>query len=139
MILILIFGCSYNKKSDILQKNKEIATKYHDLNPADIDSILTDNFIGRQGNNLFTWNRDDHRKYLSNGSYKKDSIFNQIAEGDWVATRFVRTGDYNGDTVKVEIMHFKRFENGKIAEIWEYPDYRMVKEIYDKAEAKEIK
>jgi predicted ester cyclase len=55
-----------------------------------------------------------------------DSIFYHIAEGDWVATRFVRTAEYQGDTVKFEAMHFKRFENGKIAEIWEYGDSKQV-------------
>jgi predicted ester cyclase len=30
--------------------------------------------------------------------------------------------DWNGKRVSVEAMHFKRFENGKIAEIWEYGD-----------------
>jgi len=46
----------------------------------------------------------------------------KIAEGDWVATRFYRTVDYNGKRIVVEVMHFKRFEDGKIAEIWEYAD-----------------
>jgi predicted ester cyclase len=109
-----------------LQKNKEIAAKYHKLNPSDIDVILTENFIGRNEKSRFTWNRENHRNYLSNGKFKTDSIFYQIAEGNWVATRFVRTMELNGDTVKIEAMHFKRFENGKIAEIWEYTDTKQV-------------
>jgi len=145
-ILILFISCSYDKKSSEndqksseIKKNKEIATKYHDLNANDVDSILTVNFIGRNAKNLFTWNRENHREYLSNGLYKKDSIIQQVAEGDLVATRFVRTMDYTGDTVKVEVMHFKRFENGKIAEIWEYTDYMQAKEIMDKSETKKKK
>ena len=145
-ILILFISCSYDKKSSEndqksseIKKNKEIATKYHDLNANDVDSILTVNFIGRNAKNLFTWTRENHREYLSNGLYKKDSIIQQVAEGDLVATRFVRTMDYTGDTVKVEVMHFKRFENGKIAEIWEYTDYMQAKEIMDKSETKKKK
>lgn len=134
-VILLAFSCSIQQKSDETQKNKEISALYHKLNSNDIDSILTDNFIGRTGKDLHTWNREDHRGYLTNGSFKKDSVFSQIAEGDLVATRFIRTGEYEGDTVKVEIMQFKRFENGKIAEIWEYWDHGMIKEMEDRAEA----
>ena len=122
VILILTSGSIYGQKNNEVQKNKEIAVKYHQLNPNDIDVILTDNFIGRHEKNQSTWNREDHRNFLTNSGYKEDSIFHQIAEGDWVATRFFRNIEWNGDTVKVEVMHFKRFENGKIAEIWEYGD-----------------
>ena len=122
VILILTSGSIYGQKNNEIQKNKKIAVKYHQLNPDDIDVILSDNFIGRHEKSLFTWNRENHRQYLTNGIYKEDSIFHQIAEGDWVATRFFRKIEWNGDTVKVEAMHFKRFENGKIAEIWEYGD-----------------
>lgn len=126
LILTFTIGCKNDQVNTELQKNKEIATKYHELNPENIDIILTDNFIGRHAKDRFTWSKEDHRKYLSNGEFKKDSIFNQVAEGNWVATRFIRTGLLNGDTVSVECMHFKRFDNGKIAEIWEYFDPRQI-------------
>jgi hypothetical protein len=126
VILILTFGSISCQKNNEIQKNKEIAVKYHNLNPDDIEAILSDNFIGRNEKSRFTWNRENHREYLTNGIYKEDSIFYQIAEGDWVATRFFRKGEWKGDTVKYEMMHFKRFENGKIAEIWEYGDTRQV-------------
>ena len=126
LALILTSCCIYGQANKEIQKNKEIATKYHELNPDNIDIILTDNFIGRQAKNSFTWNKEDHRKYLSNGESKKDSILNQIAEGNLIATRFIRTGISDGDTVSVEIMQFKRFEDGKIAEIWEYFDPRQL-------------
>lgn len=122
--LILIFASvnlNGQKKSEI-QKNKEVAAKYHLLNPANIDDILAPNFIGRNEKSRHTWDRESHRKYLTNGKYKVDSVFYQIAEGDWVATRFFRRMEWQGDTVTFEAMHFKRFENGKIAEIWEYGD-----------------
>ncbi len=126
LALILTSGCIYGQGNKEMQKNKEIATKYHELNPDNVDIILTDNFIGRHAKNRFTWNKEDHRKYLSNGDSKKDTILNQIAEGNWVATRFIRTEISNGDTLSAEVMHFKRFEDGKIAEIWEYFDPRQV-------------
>jgi hypothetical protein len=145
-ILILFFSCSYNQKSSKndqkiseIERNKEISAKYHELNANDIDSILTDNFMGRTAKDLHTWNKEEHRRYLSSDSYKKDSVIQQVAEGNWVATRFVRTMDYEGDTGKIEGMQFKRFENGKIAEIWEYWDYQQIKEIIDKSETKEKK
>lgn len=128
-ITIILFCTSvslYGQKNIEVEKNKAIATKYHDLNPDNIDAILAENFIGRNEKGRHTWNRENHRKYLTNGSFKVDSIFYQIAEGNWVATRFFRRGEYKGDTVTVELMHFKRFENGKISEIWEYGDSRQV-------------
>ncbi|MCU0473668.1 MAG: ester cyclase [Bacteroidales bacterium] len=126
VILILTFGSISCQKNNEIQQNKEIAVKYHNLNADDIEAILSDNFIGRNEKSRFTWNRENHREYLTNGIYKEDSIFYQIAEGDWVATRFFRKGEWKGDTVKYEMMHFKRFENGKIAEIWEYGDTRQI-------------
>ncbi|GEM_PF-2464579 len=122
LVLIFVSASLQGQKKNEAQKNKEIAAKYHELNPANIDAILTANFIGRNEKSRHTWNRENHRQYLTNGRYKVDSIFYQIAEGDWVATRFFRRMEWQGDTVTFEGMHFKRFENGKIAEIWEYGD-----------------
>ncbi len=107
-------------------ENKNIAATYHELNADDIDMILTGDFIGQTEKGRHTWNRENHRNYLTNGDYKRDSIFHQVAEGNWVATRFFREMLWNGDTVQVEAMHFKRFEDGKIAEIWEYGDTKQV-------------
>jgi len=73
-----------------------------------------------------TWNLENHKSFLSNGTFKKDSILQQVAEGDWVATRFVRTLDWQGQRVKFEAMQFKRSENGKIAEIYEYGDLKQI-------------
>lgn len=136
IVVVSIIGCSTNQSGQDVTVNKAISTKYHLLKAEDVDAILADNFIGRTGDNLFTWNKENHRKYLSNGFSKSDSIFSQIAEGNYVTTRFVRRFLNKGDTARVEIMHFKRFENGKIVEIWEYWDYMMAKKYMDQAEAK---
>ena len=133
LVLLIAVSCGQSKTDSeneaateemkrSIEANKKIATKYHDLNPDNIDVIFTEDFIGR-GENGHTWNREDHREYLSNGRYKVDSIFRQIAEDDWAATMFTRTMEYQGDTISLPVMHFKRFENGKIAEVWEYYDY----------------
>ncbi|HUW92212.1 MAG TPA: nuclear transport factor 2 family protein [Bacteroidales bacterium] len=131
LVLSFTYGCKNDQVNTKLQKNKEIATRYHDLNPNDIDTILAADFIGRNEKSRFTWNVEDHRKYLTNGDYKVDAILQQVAEGNWVATRFVRTGIREGDTLQYEMMHFKRFENGKIAEIWEYGDSRQVETVIE--------
>jgi predicted ester cyclase len=132
LVLILIFAlsCGQSKTdssadeaSSSTEHNRKFATMYHDLNPDNIDTLFTEDFKGH-GENGFAWDREKHRNYLSNGSYKVDTIKHQVAEGDWVATWFVRTGLYRGDTISVPIMHFKRFEDGKIAELWEYADFR---------------
>jgi len=116
---------SYIQKP-VVNDNKKVARKYHELKAEDVNSILCDDFIGRNEKSRHTWNAEQHIKYLSNGVYKKDSIFHQTAEGNWVTTRFVRTMDWNGKRVSAEMMHFKKFRNGKIAEIWEYGDTRQV-------------
>ena len=106
--------------------NKNTAALYHELKPENVDLILTEGFFGQNEKGRHTWDRENHHRYLSNGRYKRDSIFYQVAEGDWVATRFFREMLWNGDTVKFEGMHFKRFEEGKIAEIWEYADSQQI-------------
>ena len=120
--LLLFAGIAFSQNKADIERNQKVSTIYHELKAENIDAILTEDFIGRNEKGRHTWNREDHRKYLSNGNYKKDIILEQVAEGDWVATRFERTMDWNGKRVSVEVMQFKRFENGKIAEIWEYAD-----------------
>jgi hypothetical protein len=131
LVLSFAYGCKNDQGNAQLQKNKEIAIRYHDLNPNDIDTILAADFIGRNEKSRFTWNVADHRKYLNNGDNKVDNILQQVAEGNWVATRFVRTWVEAGDTLQYEMMHFKRFENGKISEIWEYGDSRQADTVID--------
>ncbi|MBN1132566.1 MAG: hypothetical protein JXR52_01470 [Bacteroidales bacterium] len=103
-------------------KIKQVAATYHELNPENVDLILTEDFKG-WGENGHTWDRESHRAFLSNGVFKKDSIINQVAEGNWVTTRFIRTMDYREERISAPAMHFKRFEGNKIAELWEYFDY----------------
>jgi ketosteroid isomerase-like protein len=111
------------------EENKRVARMYHDLNPDDVENILTPGFIGRHAPKRdFTWRRDAHKRFLTNNSDMKDTIHEQIAEGEWVATRFTRTGTYQGRYGEVDFMHLKRFEEGKIAELWEYFDSRELDE-----------
>ena len=121
--LVFIAGIAFGQNKADIEKNKRIATLYHELKAENVDAILAENFKGHhekgRGN---IWDKESHRRFLSNGRYKKDSIFQQVAEEDWVATRFFREMMWNGDTAIFEAMHFKRFEDGKIAEIWEYAD-----------------
>lgn len=132
LMLMVAFSCSQFKTdssnneatteaADLTEQNKKIAAKYHDLNPDDIDEIFTEGFTGHGENH--DWDLESHRNYLSSERYMVDSIFCQIAEGDWVATMFTRTMDYQENRISVPIMHFKRFEDGRIAEVWEYYDY----------------
>ncbi|MHC4621331.1 MAG: ester cyclase [Planctomycetota bacterium] len=108
-----------------VEENKEVARRYHDLNPDEVEDILTPDFIGRHSSG-WTWNRDNHKDYWSQERDFKDTIHEQIAEGEWVATRFTRTGTHQDRHVEVDAMHFKRFEDGKIAEIWEYFDSKQL-------------
>ena len=102
------------------EENRRIAALYHELKPDNIDLILTDDFIGRWENDRHVWNKESHRNFLSSNTNMTDSVYNHVVEGDWVATRFRRSGKYQGRDVNAEIMQFKRFQDGRIAEIFEY-------------------
>ena len=108
------------------ENNLKIANMYHDTNPEDVDMILTKEFSGRNEEYKNTWDRESHRNFLSNHPNIKDTIFSQIGDGDLIATRFTRSMNYQGKDVNVDAIHFKRFENGKIAEIWELSDTKQV-------------
>ena len=120
--LSFVISTSY----DNVEKNKEIATIYHDTNPDNVDKILTEEFSGFNEEYKNTWNKEGHQNFLSNHPEIKDTIYSQIGEGDLIATRFTRSMNYQGKDVNVDAIHFKRFENGKIAEIWEFSDTKEV-------------
>jgi hypothetical protein len=130
ILALVLFSCNStvsdesasDQDAERLATLKELAAMYHDLDPATIDSLLTEDFTG-YGENGHTWDRESHRRFLSNGNYKVDSIIRQVAEGDWVCTHFSRTMFYQGDTLTVPAMHFKHFKGDKIFELWEYFDY----------------
>jgi hypothetical protein len=108
---------------DIVDQNLKTSETYHKLNPDDIDNLLTDDFIGRNEKSRFTWNKGNHLNFwTSNRGTARDSIYGQLAQGDWVATIFMRKMRWQGKDVESEGMHFKRFEDGKIAEIYEFGD-----------------
>ena len=106
-----------------LEENKKIASMYHDLNQADVENILTPDFVGRHPGG-FTWDRESHKQFVTNNL--TDTIHEQIAEGDLVATRFTRTGTVGNNPINVETLHLKRFRDGKIAEVLEFFDSAQV-------------
>lgn len=106
------------------EENKKAALVYHQLNPADVESLLTPGFIGH-GQNDFAWNRDNHVTFTS--TFKGvDTIHEMIAEGDSVASRFTRSGSYGDLTFTAIGLHLMRFENGKLAELWEFWERQIV-------------
>jgi predicted ester cyclase len=109
------------------QENKRVARLYHKLNPEEIDVILFPDFVGYHPDGS-TWTRDDHRRTWSEEHNIKDTIHVQIAEGEWVATRFTRSGSYRGKHYEFDMMAFKRFQDGKIVEIWEQYDRKQLED-----------
>ena len=94
-----------------------------DINPDDIENILTDDFIGRNEKSRFTWTKENHQNFWTeNKGMAQDSIYRQLAQGPWVATMFMRKMNWEGRDIEAEFMHFKRFEGEKIAEIFEFGD-----------------
>ena len=108
-----------------VEENKKIARLYHELRPEDVDRIHTPDLIGHFNPGTgFDWNREGHKRNWSKEENQgiRDIIHELVAEGDYVAVRFARTGTYQGRDMQVEMMQMMRFEDGKIAEIWEYAD-----------------
>ncbi len=101
-----------------VEENKRVAIAYHQLNPEHVESLLTPDYVGH-GNKGFSWNRNDHVNFTS--TFKGvDTIHTLIAEGDTVASRFTRRGNYGDITFVSMGLHLMRFENGKLAELWEF-------------------
>jgi hypothetical protein len=110
-----------------VEGNKHVARMYHDLKVEDMDQILTPSFIGHHPDGS-TWSLSDHKQAWAQEDLRgiKDIIREQVAEGEWVATWFTRTGTYQGKQYKIDTMHFKRFEGGRIAELWELYDSKQI-------------
>lgn len=103
--------------------NKQVARIYHELKLEDVEQILTPDFVGRHPTG-YTWDRASHKGFVTNAL--TDTIHEQIGEGDWVATRFTRTGTVGTNPINIESVHFKRFRDGKICEVLEYFDSRQI-------------
>ena len=120
---IVCLSTVHKTSYDMVYKNLETSETYHKLNPDDIDDILSDDFLGRNEKSRFTWTKENHQNYWTNNrGVAKDSIYGQLAQGNWVATMFKRKMRWEGRDIEAESMHFKRFEDGKIAEIFEFGD-----------------
>ena len=101
------------------EQNKQTSRRYPDHNPEEMDDFITQDFVGH-GPKGFCWTLERHKKNWKEHREKiRDTIHEQIAEGDLVATRFTRQGEHNGKHFKLGFMSFKRFKDGKSAEIWE--------------------
>ena len=127
-LLLLCSGLSlFAQDKATLEKNKAIAVKYHELKAEDVDALFAVDFKGHS--NDLDWTRESHRQALntSHKSFKsKDKIISMLAEGDMVAIRFVRSGEWGGKPVKVDMMQFMRITDGVIVEIWESYDQKKV-------------
>ena len=96
--------------------NKKTSLVYHEWKAENIEKILTPDFIGRHQRKGHTWDRENHKGYLAKNPGMTDTVHDQIAEGDIVATRFTRNMP---DGREADAMHFKKFVDGKISEVWE--------------------
>jgi ketosteroid isomerase-like protein len=110
------------------ENNKQVSMRYHELDsePARWDEIMTSDFVGHHTHGGTTWDLDSHKRFWSKQRDLTDVVHHQIAEGDFVATRFIRKGIFDGSDIEIEVMHLKRFADGKIAEVWEYFDYSLL-------------
>ncbi len=124
ILAVATISCQTTKEDNkaSLDENKRISTLYHERNLEDIDELLSEDFVGSyfsQDAKPNTWNRDDHKNAITSNPNNKDSILIQIAEGDWVAERFIRTFYVGDTTFTAEVMQFKKIKNGKIISSWE--------------------
>jgi len=116
-------SCQTNKEDNkmSLDENKKLSTLYHERNPEDVDMLLSDDFAGSyyQDSKPIIWNKENHKNAITNNSNVRDSILIQVAEGDWVAERFIRTFQNEDTIIQSEVMQFKQIKNGKIISSWE--------------------
>jgi hypothetical protein len=110
-------------ESDILA----VASRYHKLDPGDVDEILAPEFQGEYWGADHTWNRENHRQYLASGE-KHDQIHEQFGSGDKVCTRFTRSSEIDGATVRCDLLHVKQFVAGKIVHVWEMMNWKQFEE-----------
>ena len=110
-----------------VEENLRIATKYHDLDPNNVDEIPTPDFKGEHWGGKHTWDRESHRKYLSSGG-KTDAIHEQFGAGEKVCSRISRSTTMKGKQVSIDGMHIKEFRDGKIAHIWEIVNFKQIEE-----------
>ena len=101
-----------------VEKNLEVATKYHDLDPKDMDEILGQDFKGEHYGGEHSWDLASHK---ANWSKRKaeDIIHEQFGEDDKVCTRFTRKMVHQDKPIEIDMMHVKNFKDGKIVHIWE--------------------
>lgn len=124
-ILILTnISCQTTKEniSESLDENKKISTLYHERNLEDVDKLLSEDFVGSyyyRNLNPIIWNKENHKNGITKNPNVKDSILIQIAEGDWIAERFIRTFKTEDTIMNTEVMQFKQIKNGKIVRSWE--------------------
>jgi predicted SnoaL-like aldol condensation-catalyzing enzyme len=124
-IIILTATSCKEQAEDInknLETNKKVSTMFHDRNLEEIDELISDNFIASYYHTdpqLHTWDKDDHRNAIISRPSIKDSIILQIAEGNWVATRLVRTSIESEGLKKAELLQIKKIQDGKIIELFE--------------------
>ena len=113
---------SYIPKPTV-NKNKELSDLYHKRNLEDVDLLLDDNFVGSFYNpnepEIKLWYKEGHKKSIARNPDVKDSVINQVVEGNWVAERFIRSFESDGKVNKAEMMQFKQFRNGKIIKSYE--------------------
>ena len=124
-ILVLASASCQTSKEDnkiSVDEIKKMSTLYHERNLEDVDKLLSDDFVGSyyiQDPSPGTWNKEDHKNAITTNPNVKDSILIQIAEGDWVAERFIRTFENEDTIMRSEFMQFKQFKNGKFISSWE--------------------
>lgn len=112
-----------------VEENLEVSKKYHQQDPAIMDEIMTQDFLGEQGGSDFSWTLESHKKnWTKVRDQLKDEILEQFGSGDKVCTRFVRSGRFRDKDVKIDMLQIKTFRDGKIAHIWEYWDRKQLED-----------
>ena len=91
IVVLSIFCASDNlfaQNNSVQESNKKLAVKYHELNPDDIDEILSEDFTGHV--NERTWNREDHRRVWTQNELKaEEKILFMVAENNLVNRKSV--------------------------------------------------
>ncbi len=117
---LALLSTIYTGGYDNMQRNLAISDTYHQLDPDEVNNIFVESFSGHDEIGG-SWDRVSHKNFLtSNKGNMSDSIIFQMANGNVVATMFQRKGKINGRQLTGEAIMLKRFEDGKITQLWEH-------------------
>lgn len=117
-----------------IEKNKDIARRFHACDPDDYAALMSEDFVGHDAMG-HDWDREFQiaglQADLEAFTGLHDDIHDIVAEEGKVAVRFTRVGVFvakfesfepTNSEVCFDVMELMHLRDGKIVEVWDYND-----------------